>query len=85
MENKVHDPLVFFVRYILPTFASRLDDKTSGLIWIQSVWYSDGIPDFFLEKADDKKAWKSSQGAKQSPHTLAKSDQHFSGSQLWWY
>ena len=35
----------------------------SGLIWIQSLWHSDGILDFFLKvdfekSADDKKAWK---------------------------
>ena len=40
-------------------------DKTSGLIWIQNVWHSDGIPErifqhwMILKKsADDKKACK---------------------------
>ena len=26
-----------------------------GLIWIQTVWHSDGIPEFFLEKVDFEK------------------------------
>ena len=46
-------------------------DKTSSLIWIQSVWHSDGIPDrdfpkkLILKKksAADKK-WKNTQNAK---------------------
>ena len=43
----------------------------ADLIWIQTVWHSDGIPErvFFFKKlilkkiADDKKAYKISKGA----------------------
>ena len=42
----------------------------SGLIWIQIVWHSGGIPerifqkvDFEKKSADDKKTWKNFQGA----------------------
>ena len=45
-------------------------NKMLGLIWIQSVWHSDCIPERFFRKsrfwkksADNKKAWKISQGA----------------------
>ena len=38
-------------------------DKTSGLLWIQNVWHSDGIPERIFRKgwkksADDNKSWK---------------------------
>ena len=40
----------------------------SGLIWIKTIWHSDGIPEFFPEKVDfkkksgdDKKAWQITQ------------------------
>ena len=43
-----------------------------GLIWIQTVWHSDGIPEDFFEKVnfqkkkstDNKKAWKITHFAK---------------------
>ena len=36
---------------LLITFANSLSGKTSGLIWIQTVWLSDGIPErFFFEE-----------------------------------
>ena len=41
------------------------------LTWIKTIWHSDGIPEIIFRKswcwkksADDKKAWKISQGAK---------------------
>ena len=48
---------------LLITFANSLDpirpDKTSGLIWIQTVWHFDGIPErFFLKKLIEKKKTK---------------------------
>ena len=41
---------------LLLTFANSgtqiRPDKTSGLIWIQTVCHSDDIPDFFFENID---------------------------------
>ena len=42
----------------------------SGLIWIQTVWHSDDIPERIFKKsydkksADDKKAWNFPRGQK---------------------
>ena len=40
-------------------FANSLDpdqaQQTSGLIWIQSVWHSDGIPEITFLKFDFRK------------------------------
>ena len=60
--EKVHltlYPLVvnFIVRwYPLQTVWTQIrPDKTSGLIWIQTVWHSDGISERFFEKVNLKK------------------------------
>ena len=63
LEPSLHDNVIspeiscagsFTVIYwcrLLITFANSLDpDKMSGLIWIQTVWHSDGIPERFFSK-----------------------------------
>ena len=54
-----------------------MPQKMSGLIWIQTIWHHDGIPERTFEKvhyeqkksADDKKKRKISQGAKRKQPT----------------
>ena len=61
--------------YLLQTVWNQIrPDKTSGLIWIQTVWHSDGIPErifrkcwFWNKSADDKRTWTISEGAKSWP------------------
>ena len=55
---------------VLITFANSLEqirpNKTSGLIWIQTIWHSDGIlKKLILKKStDDKNACKTTEQAK---------------------
>ena len=44
----------------------------SGLIWIQTIWHSDGIPEIDFEKksAEDNKIWKITQKTKSSKNHL---------------
>ena len=39
----------------------------SGLIWIQSVWHSDGIHDFFFKKVDFEKISRRQKSMKNLP------------------
>ena len=61
----------FFLLIIFANWTQIRPDKMSGLIWSQTVWHSDGIPERpFWKKlikkksTDDKKAYKITQHAK---------------------
>ena len=44
-----------------------MSDKMSGLIWIQTVWHSDGMPEFFSKKVDFEKNQQTTKSMEKSP------------------
>ena len=61
IKNKIHPPTPFFSKIWMTKI--RLD-KMSGLIWIQTIWQTDRIPERFFWKKYLKKEKKNPQTTK---------------------